>query len=197
MWHISEAQKTYTPETWESIKITDYWYQLANTVPGPNPKWAPVWAQYFDGKYIVTDVAPDPAIRKKVAPGYQVLKVNGVPVDEFVLTHRGKGLGMRLRYDPARNRLYEWPRLFFYDLESVEFKDNQGNIVETTMTWSGRERKYYRPPAYSTYPLLDTVAFNGQETLVAARGTGTPFYRATTVRPVLRASTWDQSGSAS
>jgi hypothetical protein len=159
----SEELKTVTKETWESIKITDYWYQLARSDPGSKPKWTPFWAQYLDGKYIVTDIAPDSSIQTKVSPGYQVLKVNGIPVDEFVLTHRGKGSGMRLRYDPVRDKLYEWPRLFFYDLESVEFKDTHGNIVETTMTWSRREPKYVRPPAYSTYPLLDTVAIDGIE----------------------------------
>lgn len=152
----------------------DYWYAVANKV-APSANYTPFIASYVRGEYVVTDVAPDPKIAPKVSVGYKVTKVNGIPVDEYVASHRGNRY---LPYDPERKKLYETPRLFFpppFAWSSAEFIDLDGNTVTTDMDWASAGWGAFftnLPPFYAVEPnsmkplndlLTCTIDWNGME----------------------------------
>ena len=152
----------------------DYWYALANKV-APSTNWTPFIASYVGGQYVVTDVAPDPTLTAKIHPGYIVTKINGIPVDEYVVSHRGNWW---LPYDAERKKLCEFPRLRFptpFTWISAEFADLSGKAVSVDMAWSTVSWGTVFPnipPKYVTEPkttkllgdLLDcTIDWNGEK----------------------------------
>lgn len=150
---------------WEATARTttreraDYWYSLArkSSTPAVLP---PFLASYFRGEYIVTNVAPDTAIQSQIRVGSRVVKINGVPVDEYVKSHRGTRY---LPYDPEFGKVFETPRLYLDPTSSrliVEIVDPDGRLVTVDVPWAKEvwSAPYPNcPPAYAGESQKDTA----------------------------------------
>lgn len=148
---------------WASVAKTttreraDYWHSLA-IKSSPPTVFPPFVASYFRGEYIVTNVAPDDAIQSQIRVGSRVVKVNGIPVHEYVRSHRGSRF---LPYDPEFGRVYERPRLYF-DRDSstvtAEIIDPDGSLRTVHIPWAKEvwQAPYPNcPPAYAADPGAD------------------------------------------
>jgi C-terminal processing protease CtpA/Prc len=152
-----EADKT-TPEK------VDYWDGLA-VQASQETGWPPFIAEYVGGEYVVTSVAPDGAISSKVRPGFRVLGVNGIPVHEYVASHRGLWF---LPYDVDRKILFESRLRFSEEPRTVEFMDSSGEHLVVDVGWAGSAWGTFRYNSPQTYAgaqgiLATTIKWRGVE----------------------------------
>ncbi|MGE5580847.1 MAG: S41 family peptidase [Bacillota bacterium] len=137
----------------------DYWHSLAGK-SSPPAVFPPFIASYSRGEYVVTNVAPDDAIQSQIRVGSRVVKVSGIPVHEYVKSHRGSRY---LPYDPEFGRIYESPRLYFdrhSSTVSVEIIDPDGILRTVDIPWAKEvwQAPYPNcPPAYAADPGTDTA----------------------------------------
>lgn len=82
-----------------------YWWELVNTEPRPAEfSGAAFGSVYSAGKYYVVSVSSEAEDRGiDVQPGWEVVQVDGVPVNEYVSRFLGE---QSLWYDPVRDCLY-------------------------------------------------------------------------------------------
>ncbi|MGE5578771.1 MAG: S41 family peptidase [Bacillota bacterium] len=158
------------PVWWEEAAKTsqervDYWNSLSLQALG-EPGLRPFVAEYIAGEYVVTSVAPEIAVTSGIHPGLRVLAVNGVPVHDFVASHRGRWF---LAYDPDRKTLFEFELRFSVEPNTVDFVDPQGRCLAVDVGWAKSvwtpSFSYSLPRMYAATQeiLMTTIEWQGVE----------------------------------
>ena len=127
-------------------QAADYWLELAKRAKS-TPSYIGFPALYHAGEYIVVRGFTTGGV--EIKPGYKVVGVNGVPVDEYVRSHLGYNY---LSWDPVRRKIYEDPLLVPAKPGTVAmlFRDLAGDLVETKLSTKDLPPwQYKRCPVYS------------------------------------------------